>query len=520
MARPEYVGKLPGGEPDGDAFSAFIYPNTPQHLIQEHLTYLISKGWLDAQTKQLTLKALMVNGEVGRPRLLQYKTTMHFSRGGGVFSKVQIETVFLRMHDGVISILADMVLVCMLIFETVKETRALWKAKKAGEFCTSLKQFGTLLHWLIIVWGWVCILTYLAQESLRRALIQSWQDALNANNLDLPAEDNALGATLHGEADWVSFCNQWFRIIIGEYHVVLMVRFFTAFHAQPRLAVVTSTLEKSFIDIIHFLLVLMPTFFAYAMSGCLLFGKRIEQFATIQGSVGVCFRILMEGEYDWPDLSEEHTWTSGFWVWTFMFLLVMLMLNMVLAIILDVYTEMRKKSGQSETVWETVMNYIAILSHYRTFVAWDVLLEGVPLMQKWVTREDLEAQYPNMCKAQMRMIIKHCKVQNDLDNGIDGVGKMEWQKMLMAEKLLMDKINECLNELNTGLSEESEIPAEQHGWLGGIAKDMAAQNHLMLQMQWRLQQLEWQWEAAKVMHGADVTFDEEQELPKEEEDCL
>merc|ERR1719401_1149462 len=94
--------------------------------------------------------------------------------------------------------------------------------------------------------------------------------------------------------------------------------------------------------------------------------------------------------------------------------------------------------------------------------------------------------------------------------------KGEWQKMLMAEKLLVDKVNESLEELNRGIEDDDGGPKVEIGWLGAIAKDMAAQSHLMLGMQWKLAQLEWEWEAAKVMHGADVTFDDmDASLPKD-----
>merc|ERR1711937_213870 len=97
-----------------------------------------------------------------------------------------------------------------------------------------------------------------------------------------------------------------------------MFRFFTAFHAQPRLGVVVSTLESSLIDIVHFMAVLIPTFMAYAISGMFVYGRRLKEFSAEQAAIGVCFKMAMEGEYDWPELSEDYYWTSGLWVWTFM----------------------------------------------------------------------------------------------------------------------------------------------------------------------------------------------------------
>merc|ERR1712032_1368957 len=44
------------------------------------------------------------------------------------------------------------------------------------------------------------------------------------------------------------------------------------------------------------------------------------------------------------------------------------MLNMVLAIILDVYNEVRENSGASEAIWTTIGNFMVRLAHNKTWV--------------------------------------------------------------------------------------------------------------------------------------------------------
>merc|ERR550514_1215019 len=117
-----------------------------------------------------------------------------------------------------------------------------------------------------------------------------------------------------------------------------MLRFFKAYSGQPRLAMVTSTLTRAATDLFHFMIVFMTIFLCYSYSGMFLFGRRVEKFSTATYAVQTCFNMVM-GDFDWSELSEEHNFTAMMWFWSFMVLVVLVMMNMLLAIVMDVYTE-------------------------------------------------------------------------------------------------------------------------------------------------------------------------------------
>merc|ERR1719337_132741 len=101
------------------------------------------------------------------------------------------------------------------------------------------------------------------------------------------------------------------------YTIVIMMRFFKAFLAQPKLAVVTHTIIQSLPDVVHFLIVLMLVFLAYAVSGMFLFGERMIQFSEMGFAIMTCFFIML-GDFDWLELSEEHLITTCAWFFSFM----------------------------------------------------------------------------------------------------------------------------------------------------------------------------------------------------------
>jgi len=493
---------------DSSRYKAFIYPNTPRPLIQEHLNYLYQKGWLDAQSKQLEIKALLLNSEVGRPRLEQLIVTFMFNRGGGVFTKLALQSLFLVMYPNMMTMMSDFTWVCMLIFITVKECSSVSRAFRDGKLREKFSKFMTLLEWFIIFCGIFIIFSYLVMHILRQGVMQRYNEVVAAEAGDVPADFNTLGVEMHSETDSMIKWSSIFRIVVAEYQLVIMFRFFAAFKAQPRLGIVVSTLESSVVDIIHFLIVLMPTFLAYAISGNFIFGRRVEEFSTLEKSIGVCFKMIMEGEYDWPALSLEHYYTALFWTWTFMLLLVLLMLNMVLAIIMDIYTEMRRSAGNSETVWMTLY-YVFLHAYYRKqWISNKEILGHVDAMKRLVTREELQKEFPRMCEAQLDSLVSACDQDSE---HAGGAGMTDSMKLILAVKFCIDCADQEIAELGNDLEEQKLIDTSgqpetykpskvgERGWLQEISEKMAVQNHRMIQIQWQLQQVQWQWHTVEAL---------------------
>ena len=94
-------------------------------------------------------------------------------------------------------------------------------------------------------------------------------------------------------------------MFVSYAHIGFMMQCFMALQWQPRLAVVTHTLIDTSVDLFHFLIVFIPTFIAFAIAGHAMFGRRIDTFSTIEGSICVCFKLAMESEFDWWTLSED-----------------------------------------------------------------------------------------------------------------------------------------------------------------------------------------------------------------------
>mmetsp|Transcript_43302 Transcript_43302/g.94327 ORF Transcript_43302/g.94327 Transcript_43302/m.94327 type:complete len:805 (+) Transcript_43302:121-2535(+) len=501
--RQEFQSRLPTTETGDDYFRTFIYANTNYSLIQDHINYLYDKGWLDPQSKSMSVKALLLNAEVGRPRLEQVRIMFWFSRGGSVFTRIQLESLFLERYSSFISLMADILFMIMLSMITIVELRKLRTSFMERTLMSGGFRAWNALQCFIIVCGWAVILIPFAENANLTELTRRFREVVVAQVDDVPADLNLLGKELHGVADSMVSNMSWYRPLLAEYHLVLMFRFFAAFSAQPRLGVVIRTLQRCLIDIVHFLIVLIPTFMAYAMSGMLIFGRRLEEFSTLQGSIGVCVKLLMEGEYDWDRLSADFWWTAAFWVWTFVILLVLCMLNMILAIVLEVYTQMRKRDGHGETVWQTAMTAIRMMRSWREWVSTRELIERAATLEENFSLEDLRRVFPKMCSAQAAMLHQACLEAA----GVDSYGGEDQGSMTAGVQLGLASLRQTVRELHQEEQEDnSEVfafrnPDTNRGWLQDISEQMALQNHWLLSLQWQLQNLEWQWQSMDALYG-------------------
>merc|ERR1719473_2089521 len=102
---------------------------------------------------------------------------------------------------------------------------------------------------------------------------------------------------MHRTADNIYVGIMWYRLLLGDYVFFYMLRFFKAFRAQPRLALVTTTIYTAGADLFHFSIVFVSIFGSFAFASVVLFGRRMVEFSSFFRAASTCFAILC-GDYD------------------------------------------------------------------------------------------------------------------------------------------------------------------------------------------------------------------------------
>mmetsp|Transcript_58565 Transcript_58565/g.110195 ORF Transcript_58565/g.110195 Transcript_58565/m.110195 type:complete len:783 (+) Transcript_58565:142-2490(+) len=487
VMREEISRWLPPKAPADSKFVFYLHPSSSITEIDQRIAYLKERGWLDDQSTRLTIKALVLNAEISPPRIETVKAIFSFSRGGGVFATMRFETLFLRSHSSTTSKVVDVMWVLMLCVMTGYAFFDACIACRRKRCREHMRKLVNVLAWVNVILSWFNILGFIVQDSYREQVNSKLEE------LDAAADNEELARSLAPEMhklsdDMVNFA-MWYRLLITYMNILLMIRCFLVLEFQPRLAVVIATLKATSIDLAHFLIVFIPTFLAYAIAGMCIFGRRVDAFSSLDRAIGTCFKIAMESEYDWETLSAEDFMTTASWVWTFLLLIVLLLLNMVLAIIMDVYTEVRNAAGNSETVWENIKFIVKRIWLWRDWVSDDQLLAQLEKMPRALTDKEFRQAFPTMTPTQYRRMMNTAtsKAQTSMRTGLHDSFLAH---MTAAIKVGLDGASQALQKIKKEQKAIKVVGKRSNAMcVEDIMQSIAVQNHWMTSVQTQLDNL-------------------------------
>jgi len=348
--------------------SFWLYVQEDLEVLQDLVLEKEVSGWLSSETKKIEITIPIYNAEYG----IYVITYCNFflSRGGHIWKRIISLSTFASWWYGAWNVILDTVWVCGLVYIFVTEVREMsFFLRVSGlhamlhHYCT----FWNLIDWIALAMGFLIVGLFLVRNAATYTV---------NNELVRLAEIDPLGNTLNYR-EQISFVIDAlesevhevyrFRIVLACYPVVNVARLFKAFSSQPRLSLVTRTLASARVDLLHFLVVFCCIFFTYAIQGVILFGREVDGFTTLTRACISCFRTMM-GDFEWEELSQIGRIEAGIWFMTFMMIIVMLMLNMLLAIVMDAYSEQKAATGDAETLWEEAK---------QGFVRWNGRRKGV-----------------------------------------------------------------------------------------------------------------------------------------------
>jgi len=158
------------------------------------------------------------------------------------------------------------------------------------------------------------------------------------HQLNAVLEQAALLLNCQGGLHWCTVLLGWFSSL----------RFFRVFRASPRLNMLFRTLQRAAVDLAHFFLVFAVIFLGFAIIGHAIFGRQLHSFNNVGESVHTSFLFLWGFTFD--DYKDQLVVAGGtlavIWALAFNAVVVLLLLNVVVAIILDVYIELRRDSKE------------------------------------------------------------------------------------------------------------------------------------------------------------------------------
>jgi hypothetical protein len=243
---------------------------------------------------------------------------------------------------------------------------------------------------------------------------------------------------------------------MSSFTFVMMFRFFKAFRANPRLSIATNTMAQATVDIVHFGVVFLVIFMSFGLIGHISFGHLHSGYRNTYWFMVTCWNTLM-GDFDVGAMISIDTLMGPIWFLFFMVLVLLILLNMLLAIVMDTYSDVKGQQGSDVlTIWDQVFTTYTQLNEQRGFVpTWPIICEfedddDPAHPEESVTAESLRAAFSgrdgiNMSYMQAKYTVTHAAewVKRDFEkeqepvnlfNVLQVIAKMQGMVKRMQEK--------------------------------------------------------------------------------------
>jgi len=193
---------------------------------------------------------------------------------------------------------------------------------------------------------------------------------------------------------------------------------FKSFAAQPRLAIVTETFVEAQSDIFHFFIVFFSVYVCMAVNAVLFFGQDSVDFSTIDRAFHSCF-LVMYGDWDYDQMEQVGRVKASLWFWLFMIIVVLVLQNIMLAILMEAYTNVKAATKDAPTLASQVKKQIRRFNEARAKKRvrlndiFDALLESqggdeaaMLMNDDIVWADELEMLVPNLKETQAKRTLK------------------------------------------------------------------------------------------------------------------
>ncbi|KAJ0399433.1 hypothetical protein P43SY_005372 [Pythium insidiosum] len=120
-------------------------------------------------------------------------------------------------------------------------------------------------------------------------------------------------------------------------------RILSRFRFHPRLDVLTRTVTLALHQFVGFFVVFVTIFASFAVAGAALFGDRVQEFSTVDDTIKSCINMLF-GSFDVAVIQDLYYHAGAVYYWSYMIVVALVLLNMMLAIVVDTYSEIREES--------------------------------------------------------------------------------------------------------------------------------------------------------------------------------
>jgi len=349
---------------DADAnYTRWLYVHRPIDDVMAQVFDLEVNKWLDDFTTKIEIGVPIYNAEYSVHSLIT--VNFYFQRGGHIFKHIITQSCYATWFHRWYHYAADFIYLSCITWMFVNEVLDIihtFNELGLHGIRTEYLNPWNVIDWLSIICGSILMgmfwLATVNSNSVNAAAEEfgELERPISANITQIPSVEKYMDE-LEKAVNYVTVLQRW----LARYPLIVVFRLFKAFHAQPRLALVSKTIQSSSIDLFHYLLVCFCVMISFVTSGVMLFGREVEELATIPRGFIFCFLLLL-GDMDFDTMREAGRELAATWLCIFCVFVTLLLMNMLLAIVMDTYSDVKQSSTSAMTLWGQVGRN---LSHLR-----------------------------------------------------------------------------------------------------------------------------------------------------------
>jgi hypothetical protein len=360
---------------------------------------------------------------------------------GNVHSRIDSSSVSIEPYPSVDIMIAD-ALFCLLVLwifvnEFMDAAGALWLG--FGEFKDYLGLWN-VVDWINIALCWLQVAAWI--DTVSKMNVEAFSDLMDDDykiNVDLMALTES-ELTILTDALQDLRVRYWFlQLTMAINTVSVVAKFFKSFQSNVRLKTVSDTFSNAFVDFCHFIIMFVTIFVPFVIIGHILFGSDLTEFASVTASINTGIMCLF-GEFEWFLDESPANFASqlpsgmpkiaiSIWFVTFMFMIFLVLLNILLAIIIEHYTEVFEEieyEVDKPPVWKQAWAYWLQSRDTRGFLPLEHLRndlendENPAHPEDWggVTVATLQKAWPKMGEDQaawlMKLLDSNCSMSRHL----------------------------------------------------------------------------------------------------------
>lgn len=373
---------------DEDHFYAFL-DVVPHYRGVNRAKFLEQHSWVDQKTKWVEIRLALFNGEIKAFTFVSIRFA--FSEGGLIDKTIKADPMHIPEWyvDTIIIDAAWLALILILFLVTVQEViDSEDHVNPLHRCCLSVWMF---MDWVGVFCGGGVLGLFMLLRGYLNSLNQRLVVLGAVDALEVPTMSFTVEQIARSDAQWRDYETMLAQVLselglatemkayhrIGTFWFVfwVLIRFFRGCIGQPYFATILCTIAEAAPDVSHLGIILLITFENFALSGCIFFGSCLKEWSSINAAHRSSLAMI-SGMGDFASMYERFPVSASIWLFFFALTILFVASNMIFAIMIDHFAEVKQEVGQAYT------NFLTQSIMYVEDILWNAAYKGRRLSER------------------------------------------------------------------------------------------------------------------------------------------